>query len=76
MKNKNRNKSRLLFTDTESLLYEIETVNLYEYFSKNKKMSDFSNYFSKSKYQDHSTALVVGKMKDEVSDIVVEEYVE
>ena len=43
MKNKYGNKSRLLFTNTDNLVYEIETENVYDDFSKNKKI-DFSNY--------------------------------
>ena len=56
------NKSRLLFTDTDSLLYKVETENVYDEFSKNKDMFDFSNYSAKSK----SNALVVDKIKDEM----------
>ena len=36
VKNNNGNKSRLLFTDTDSLMYEIETKNVYEDFMKNE----------------------------------------
>ena len=36
VKNNNGNKSRLLFTDTDSLMYEIETENVYEDFMKNE----------------------------------------
>lgn len=46
------NKSRLLFTDTHSLMYESETKNVLDNFSKNKEMFDYSNYFVKSKYYD------------------------
>ena len=35
IKNKYGNKSRLLFTDTDNLMYEIETKNVYDNFSKN-----------------------------------------
>ena len=56
------NKSRLQFTDTGSLLHKIETENVYDEFSKNKEMLDFSNYSAKSK----SNALVVDKIKDEM----------
>ena len=38
------NKSKLLFTDTDSLMYEIKTEDVYEDFSSNKQMFDFSNY--------------------------------
>ena len=44
------NKSRLLFTDTYSLMYEIKLENVYEDFSKGKKMFYFSNYSAKSNF--------------------------
>ena len=50
IKVKYSNKSRLLFTDTDSLVYEIETENVYDNFNKNKEMFEFSNYSTKSKY--------------------------
>ena len=36
VKNKYSNKSRLLFIDTDSLMNEIETKNVYDDFKKNK----------------------------------------
>ena len=74
IKNKYENKWRLLFTNTDSLLYEIE--NVYDRFSKNKLMFDFSNYSAKSTYYDYSNALVVGKMKNEIGGVAVKEFVE
>ena len=44
IKNKYDNKSKLLFTDTDSLMYEIKTKDVYEDFSSNKEMFDLSNY--------------------------------
>ena len=45
IKNKYGNNSRLLFTDTDSLMYEIRTIDVYEHFSKDKEMFNFfSNY--------------------------------
>ena len=70
IKNKYGNKSRLLFTDTNSLVYEIETKNVYGNFNKNKEMFDFSKNSKKLKYCDDSKALCVGKMKDEIGEIV------
>ena len=35
-------------------MYEIKTEDVYEYFSSNKEMFDFSNYSTKSKYFDNS----------------------
>ena len=41
--NKYGNNSRLLFTDTDSLMYEIKTEDVYEDFSNDKEMFDVSN---------------------------------
>ena len=40
----------LLFTDTDSLMYEIKTKNVYEDFSNGKEMFDVSNYSKVQKY--------------------------
>ena len=56
-------------------MYEIKTENVYEDFSKDKEMVDFSNYSTKSKYYDHSNKLVVCKMKDEISGVAIKEFV-
>ena len=51
IKNKYGNNSRLLFTDTDNLMYEIKTKDVYEDFSNDKEMFDFfSNYSMKWKY--------------------------
>ena len=69
------NNSRLLFTDTDSLMYKIKTEDVYEDFSNDKEMFDFSNYSTKSKYYDNSNKLVVGKIKDETTGVAIEEFV-
>ena len=43
IKNKYGNNSRLLFTDTDSLVYEIKTEDVYKDFSSNKELFDFCN---------------------------------
>ena len=60
MKNENDNKSTLLYR----LTHKIKTVDVYEDFSKDKEMFDFSNYSTKSKYYDDSNKLVFSKIKD------------
>ena len=45
-KNKYDHKSKLLFTDTDSLMHEINTKDVYEKFSKCKEIFDFSNYLA------------------------------
>ena len=76
IKMKYGNNSRKLFTDTDSLMYEIKIQDVYEDFSNNKEMFDFSNYSAKSKYYDNSNKLVVGKMEDETADLAIKEFVE
>ena len=49
IKNKYDNKSKLLLTDTDSLIYEIKTEDVYDNFCSNKEILDFSNYLTKSK---------------------------
>ena len=73
-KNKYDNKSKLLFADTDSLMYEIKTEDVYEDFGSDKEMFDFSNYSTKSKYYDNSNKLVIGKMKDETGGVAIEEF--
>ena len=72
--NKYDNKSKLLFTDTDSVMYEIKTKDIYEDFSSNKEMFDFSNYSTKSKCHDDSNKSVNGK--DKTAGVAIEEFVE
>ena len=59
--------------DPDILVYEIETKHFYDDFSKKLGMFDFSNYFARSKY--YLNALVVGKIKDKMGRVAIEEFV-
>ena len=48
IKNEYNNNSRLLFRETDSLMYEIKTKDVYEDFSNDKETFDFSNYSSQN----------------------------
>ena len=74
IKNKYDNNSRLLFRDTDSLMYEIKNEDVYEDFSNNKEMFDLSNYSTKLKFYDNSNKLVIGNMKDETAGVAIEEF--
>ena len=50
------------------MVYEVETENSYDNFSKSKEMFE-------AKYDNDSNELVVGKMKDKMGDAAVEEFV-
>ena len=53
----------MLFTDTDSLTYEINSEDVYEEFFKQKHVFDFSNP-KDSKFFYQSNKRVIGKMKD------------
>ena len=56
--------ANLLFTDTDSLAYEIKTEDVYEEFYEDKILFGFSDYPLDSKFFDPANKRV-GKMKDE-----------
>ena len=57
------------YSHADSLVYEIETENVYNYFEKNKERFYFGNYSA------NSNALVVGKIKDHMGSVAIEEFV-
>ena len=67
--------AELLFTDTDSLTYEIKSKNVYEEFFKWKDLFDFSNYLKDSKFFNENNKNVIGKMKDEFGGVTVTEFV-
>ena len=72
---KNNFDAELLFTDTDSLTYEIKSENVSEEFFNQKDLFDFSNYSKDSKLFDQTNRKVIGKMKDQSDGIVVTEFV-
>ena len=54
-------KAKLLFTDTDSVCYEIETTDAYKDFWVNKNMFDNSDYPKDSPYNDSKNKKVIGK---------------
>ena len=66
---------KLLFTDTDSLVYEIRNDNIYEKCFKDKNLFDFSGYSKYGIYFDDSNKKVLGKMKDEFNGIKIDEFV-
>ena len=66
----------LLFTDTDSLVYEIRVVDdVYEEIYEDKDLFDFSDYSKESKFYDVSNKNVIDKMKDEMGGKVISEFV-
>ena len=64
-----------MFTDTDSLTYEIKSENVYEYFFKWKDLLDFCNYSKDSKFFDNTNKKVIGKMKDEYGGVIIDQFV-
>ena len=75
IKHKYGNKAKLLFTDTDSLTYEIETNNAYKDFFKDKSKFDNSDYPENSPYFNKTNKKVLGKFKDEASGVPIIEFV-
>ena len=73
--NKKNFDAELMFTDADSLTYEIKSENVYEEFFKWKDLFDFSNYSKDSKFFNETNKKVIGKMKDEFGGVIVNEFV-
>ena len=75
IKKKYENKARLLFTDTDSLCYEIEADDVYQDFFNDKDKFDFSEYNKSSRFFDETNKKVIGKFKDEACGIPIIKFV-
>ena len=69
IKEKYNNRARLLFTDTDSLTYEIEAEDVYKDFWNDKDMFDNSDYPEISPYYCNVNKKIIGKFKDEACGI-------
>ena len=67
--------AKLLLTDTDSLIYEINGYNAYGQHFKDKDLFDFSGYPKDSVYYDISNKKVLGKMKDEFNGTKISEFI-
>ena len=75
IKDKYNDKAMLLFTDTDSLTYEIQAEDVYRDFYKDKHLFDFSDYDRESPCYDTTNKKVIGKMKDEACGVPIAEFV-
>ena len=65
-----------MFTDTDSLVYEIKYVSdIYENIYLDRDLFDFSNYLRDSKFCNDSNKKVIGKMKDELGGKIMSEFI-
>ena len=75
IKNKYGDKAKLLFTDTDSLTYEIETEDAYQDFWNDKDKFDNSDYDIKSPFYNITNKKVIGKFKDEAAGQPIIEFI-
>ena len=75
IKTKYDKNAKLLFKDTNILVYEIKTGDVYEDFYENKSLFDFSDYPKDSNFFDLLNKKVIGKLKDEVQGKIISEFV-
>ena len=68
-------KAKLLFTDTDSLTYKIETKDVCKDFWSDKDKFNNSEYPENSPYFNKSNKQVIGKFKDELSGIPINEFI-
>ena len=67
--------ANLMLTDTDSLVYEIKTKDVFESFYEDKNLFDFSDYSLNSKFYDPVNKKVIGKMKDEFKGKIISEFI-
>ena len=75
IKKRYNNKAKLLFTDTDSLCYEIETQDIYEELWQDRNLFDNSDYPKDSKFFDSTNKKVIGKFKDEAAGMPIVEFI-
>ena len=67
--------AKLLFTDTDSLCYEIQTDDIYQDMLEDIELFDTSEYAQDHPLYSLANKKVLGKMKDETHDIPIQEFI-
>jgi hypothetical protein len=75
MKQKYGANAKLLFTDTDSLCYEVKTPNIYQDILEDPELFDTSEYAQDHPIHSVRSKKVIGKMKDETHGILIQELV-
>ena len=65
----------LLFTDTDSFIYEVLTQDVYSDLFQKKEYFDFASYPKSSLFYDPTNDKVIGKFKDETKGVPIREFV-
>ena len=75
IKSKYGDKAKLLFTDTDSLMYEIQTEDFYKDISVDVKLRFYTSDYLPNHPSGIPSGLVLGMVKDEASGKVIDEFV-
>ena len=75
IKKKYDNRAGLLFTDMDSLTYEIEDEDVFKGFWNDKDMFDNSDYPENSPYYCNVNKKIIGKFKDEACGVLITEFI-
>ena len=75
MKPKYNDKIQLLMTDTDSLVYEVQTDDIYKDMYEMKEHFDLSGYSKTNPIYDNTNNKEIGKFKDETGDKIIKEFV-
>ena len=75
LKEKYKSDARLLFTDTDSLCYEIVTEDIYDDMLQDVCLFDTSEYKEDNPLHSTANKKIIGKMKDETHGIPIQEFV-
>ncbi|XP_072376726.1 uncharacterized protein [Diabrotica undecimpunctata] len=74
IKNKYHSNANLLYTDTDSLILEVQTPNFYDDMNKNLRYFDTSNYSENNQHGVDKTKSILGKMKNEFPNTTIKAF--
>ena len=67
-------RAKLLLTNTDSVVYEIEADDLYEDIYEDRCLFDFSDCPNDPRFYESINKIVIGRMKDEVRENIINEF--
>ena len=75
LKNKYNNKAELMYTDTDSLIIQVEIDDIYKDMLEDKNLNDFSKYPTNHPNYNIINKKVLGKFKDELNSLIITEFI-
>ena len=75
LKNKYENKVELIYTDTDSLIIQVETDDIYKDMFEDKNLYDFSEYPKDHPNYDITNKKALGLFKDELKSKIITEFI-